>query len=124
LCVVGQGWTIRGVTQHLFSPAIPATVLHVQRVVQTPRGPVLVPQLIAYWFVGGDTVEPTYWKRLLRDAWNRVVHARADRWAYVLMQTDSRDGDAAALARMQLVLDQTRPVFARDAAPGGVTSDK
>jgi hypothetical protein len=71
-----------------------------------------VPQLIAYWFVGGDTVEATYWRRLARDAWNRVMHARADRWAYVLMQTDARDGDAAALGRMQAVLNQTLPVFA------------
>ena len=121
LCVVGQGWTIRAVTEHGFSAAgrspgtFPATVLHVQRAVQTPRGAVLVPQLIVYWFVGGDTVEPTYWKRLARDAWNRVVHARADRWAYVLMQSDARDGDAAALDRMQVVLDQTLPVFANGA---------
>ncbi len=118
LCVVAQGWTIRAVTEHRFSAAgrspasFPATVLHVQRAVQTPRGAVLVPQLIVYWFVGGDTVEPTYWKRLACDAWNRVVHARADRWAYVLMQSDARDGDAAALNRMQVVLDQTLPVFA------------
>ena len=27
-------------------------------------------------------------------AWNRIVHARADRWAYVLMQTDAADGEA------------------------------
>jgi len=130
LCVVGQGWTIRTVTEHQFSAAgrspatFAATVLHVQRAVQTPRGPMQVSQLIVYWFVGGDTVEPTYWKRLARDAWNRVVHARADRWAYVLMQSDARDGDAAALDRMQVVLDQTLPVFARGEAAGGVTSDK
>ena len=92
--------------------------------VQTPRGAVVVPQLIVYWFVGGDTVESTYWRRLARDAWNRVLHARADRWAYVLMQTDSRDGEAAALERMQTVLNQTLPVFARGEAPGEVTSDK
>jgi exosortase/archaeosortase family protein len=115
LCVVGQGWTIGAVTEHAFNApggAFPATVLHVSRGVQTSRGPAVVSQLIAYWFVGGDTVEPTYWKRLVRDAWNRVAHARADRWAYVLMQSDARDGDDAALGRMQAVLDQTLPVFA------------
>jgi hypothetical protein len=117
LCVVGQGWTIKAVTEHRFSTPghapgeFPATVLHVQREIQTPRGPVVVPQLIVYWFVGGDTIESTYWRRLARDAWNRVFHARADRWAYVLMQTDARDGEAAALSRMQAVLDQTRPAF-------------
>jgi exosortase len=117
LCVVGQGWTIKAVTEHRFAAtgreagSFTATVLHVQREVQTPRGPVVVPQLIVYWFVGGDTIESTYWRRLARDAWNRVFHARADRWAYVLMQTDARDGEAAALARMQTVLGQTLPVF-------------
>ena len=121
LCVVGQGWTIKAATEHHFSAAgsllreFPATVLHVQREMQTPRGPVVVPQLIVYWFVGGDTVESTYWRRLARDAWNRVVHARADRWAYVLMQTDAHDGEAAALGRMQTVLDQTLPAFVRPA---------
>ena len=122
LCVIGQGWTITAVTEHRFAApgrgpgSFPATILHVQREVQTPRGPVVVPQLIVYWFVGGDTVESTYWRRLARDAWNRVVHARADRWAYVLMQTDARDSEAAALERMQTVLNQTLPVFANGAA--------
>jgi hypothetical protein len=47
------------------------------------------------------------------DAWNRVAHARADRWAYVLLQTDASDGEPAALARMQAVLDATLPAFQR-----------
>jgi len=52
----------------------------------------------------------------VRDAWRRVVRGRADRWAYVLMQTDAADGEAAALARMQAVLDGTLPVFQRPIA--------
>ena len=122
LCVVGQGWTIKAAGEHRFvTPGrrdgdFPATILHVQRAVQTPRGPVVVPQIVAYWFVGGDRVVATPWQRLALDAWNRVAHARADRWAYVLMQTDARDGEAAALARMQAVLDQTLPVFASEPA--------
>jgi hypothetical protein len=58
-------------------------------------------------------VEPTYWKRLVRDAWNRVVHARADRWAYVLMQSGAMDGDEAALKRMEAVLERALPAFGR-----------
>jgi hypothetical protein len=61
--------------------------------------------------VGGDAIVATHGRRLALDAWNRVVHARADRWAYVLMQTDAGDGEAAALARMQAVLGSTLPVF-------------
>ncbi len=134
LCLVGQGWTIAGRGEHLFLAAprpgatprsavaptagrFTATVLQVRREVQAPatagkpRGKVVVPQLVVYWFVGGDSIVASHWQRITRDAWNRVVHARADRWAYVLMQTDATDGDAAALARMQTVLDGTLPVF-------------
>ena len=64
------------------------------------RGKVIVPQLVVYWFVGGDTIVASHWQRLARDAWNRVAHGRADRWAYVLMLTDATDGDAAALSEL------------------------
>ncbi|HVU32145.1 MAG TPA: EpsI family protein [Opitutaceae bacterium] len=119
LCLVGQGWTIRGRERHRFAypghpdAAFPATILRVRREVSTPTGKVSVPQLVAYWFVGGDRVVATHWHRLAVDAWNRVVHGRADRWAYVLLQTDAVDGEPAALARMQAILDGTLPAFQR-----------
>ena len=120
LCLVGQGWTIDGSVRQTFeNPAsgrggsFHATMLRVRREIPTPRGKVIVPQLVAYWFVGGRTVVPTHWGRFVHDAWNRVTRARADRWAYVLLQTDARDGEAAALKRMQAVLDGTLPVFQR-----------
>ena len=87
-----------------------------RREVATPRGKIVVSHLVGYWFVGGDMVIATHWQRLVRDAWNRVAHARADRWAYVLIQTDAADGEAAALGRMQAVLDETLPVFQRAVA--------
>ncbi|MEO5959501.1 MAG: exosortase/archaeosortase family protein, partial [Opitutaceae bacterium] len=119
LCLVGQGWTIRGGTPHRFdfpgnaNAAFPATVLRVQREVPAVQGAKPRPQLVAYWFVSADAIVATHWQRLARDAWNRVVHARADRWAYVLMQTDAADGEAPALARMQEVLAGTLPAFQR-----------
>jgi hypothetical protein len=102
----------------LSGAAFPATVLRVRRQVTTPRGSTVVPQLVAYWFVAGDTVVATHWQRLAHDAWNRVVHGRADRWAYVLMQTDATDGEDAALDRLQSVLNATLPAFQK-AKPGG-----
>jgi EpsI family protein len=117
LCLIGQGWTITGAAEQRFDypekngAAFPATVLRVQREVATPRGREVVPQVVAYWFVGGDAVVATHWQRLARDAWNRVIHARADRWAYVVLQTDATDGETAALARMQAVLNETLPAF-------------
>lgn len=126
LCLVGQGWTIDAATRHQFqfpsasgSPgSFPSTVLEVRREMASPRGKVIVPQLAVYWFVDSRTVVATHWERLLRDAWTRVTRARADRWAYVLMQTDASDGRAAALSRMQRILDGTLPAFQRvSAAP-------
>jgi len=116
LCLVGQGWTITGATRHRFSypetdVTFPATILHVRRELQTARGAVAVPQLVAYWFVAGDEIVATQWQRMALDAWNRVAHRRVDRWAYVLMQTDAADGDRAALARLQSVLDGTLASF-------------
>jgi EpsI family protein len=117
LCLIGQGWTIAGRADHRFAHpgsgggSFPATLLHVQRQVQTPRGSAVVPQVVAYWFVYGDGVVATHWQRLLRDGWNRVVRARTDRWAYVLIQTDAQDGEKAALARIEAVLAETLPIF-------------
>jgi EpsI family protein len=119
LCLVAQGWTIAGTeTGRLGAaagsgvPEVPATVLRVRREVQTPRGKAVVPQLVAYWFVGGDRVVASHGQRLAWDAWNRVTQGRADRWAYVLMQTDATDGEGAALARLQAVLQETLPTLA------------
>lgn len=125
LCLMGQGWTIEGASERRFDfpgrtdAGFPMTLLRVQREVSVPaaRGKsparVVVPQFVAYWFVSGETVVASHWQRLAHDAWNRVVHGRADRWAYVLMQTDAAGGEEAAVARMQAVLRETLPVFQR-----------
>lgn len=125
LCLMGQGWTVEGATERRFDfpgrtdAGFPATLLRVQREVPVPamggkpQGRAVVPQFVAYWFVSGETVVASHWQRLARDAWNRVAHGRADRWAYVLMQTDAADGEEAAVARMQAVLRETLPVFQR-----------
>jgi len=116
LCLVGQGWTIIGSVHHRFgypgqADGFPATVLKVEKEVVTPGGRVKVPQLVAYYFVGRDVVVASNWDRIIKDAWNRVSRGRADRWAYVLVQTGDSDGDDAALKRIQLVLDYTLPTF-------------
>ena len=117
LCLVGQGWTIRDTTTHAFtwphapSHLIPATVLHTT--LFEPVSDRKIQAIVAYWFVSADGVVATHWQRFFRDAWNRVRHGRVDRWAYVLMQADAADGEAAALARIQTVLWETLPVFQR-----------
>lgn len=118
LCVEGQGWTIKAGFAHDFRTTLtadgrlPATVLRVERA--AGEGPA-VKSLLAYWFVNGDRVVPSHVQRMLRGAWDRLRHGRADRWAYVLVQTDAGDGEAAALARLQVVLDGTLPAFQKPA---------
>lgn len=118
LCLVGQGWTIQDRFRHRFAypgvagEPVPATVLHVQHEAVSARGEeVLVPSLVAYWFVGRDRVVATHWERMLWGALDQLRHLQSHRWAYVLVQTGASDGDAPALARLQSVLDQTLPVF-------------
>jgi exosortase len=118
ICLVGQGWTIRERSEHRFDypgverGLIPATVLRVQRVVVGARGErVVVPALVAYWFAGRDRVVASHWERMGWGALDRLRHLQSHRWAYVLAQTNAFDGDSAALARLQAVLDQTLPAF-------------
>jgi len=118
LCLVGQGWTIGGRFEHRFAypgaghAMIPATVLRVQREVALPRrGRVVVPSLVAYWFVGHRRVVATHWARMGWGALDRLRHLQSHRWAYVVLQTGALDGEAAALIRLQAVLDQTLPTF-------------
>jgi EpsI family protein len=118
ICLLGQGWTIRGRFEHVFQypgaarASIPVTVLGVQHESVSARGGrVTVPAVVAYWFVGRDRVVATHWERMLWGALDRLRHLQNQRWAYVLLQTSAFDGEPAALARLQAVLDQTLPTF-------------
>jgi hypothetical protein len=135
ICLVGQGWTIEGRTTHSFTwpssakasegkpdqPAarVPATVLRIEREFTSPRGEkVKVPALFAYWFVGADRVVASNTERVLQASLDRLRHLQAHRWAYVVVQTLAADGEAAALGRMQAVLDGTLPAF-QEPLPAG-----
>jgi exosortase len=119
LCLIGQGWSIRDRSRRAFRWAsapgatVPATVLRTEQVTREGR---TMPALTAYWFVSSEGAVATHWERLLRDAWSRVRHGRADRWAYVLMQTDALDGEVAALARMEAVFAGVWPEVAVNGA--------
>jgi hypothetical protein len=119
LCLIGQGWSIRDRSRRAFRSAsepgaiVPATVLRTEQVTREGR---TMPALTAYWFVSSEGAVATHWERLLRDAWSRVRRGRADRWAYVLMQTDALDGEVAALARMEAVLAGVWPEVAVNGA--------
>jgi exosortase len=118
ICLVGQGWTITGQVRHAFTRPdtravlIPATVLRIEREFTTNDGrKVKVPGLFAYWFVGADKVVATNTARVAYTSFDRLRHFEAHRWAYVFAQTFAMDGEEAALARIQSVLDGTVPSF-------------
>ena len=128
ICLVGQGWTINDRTTHRFAwpaealakavkpgltyAAVPATLLRIERELTTPRGDkVKVPALFAYWFVGADKVVASSAERVLYTSLDRLRQLQAHRWAYVVVQTIAPDGEAAALARMQAVLNGSLPAF-------------
>jgi hypothetical protein len=107
LCLIGQGWSITGRGRHEFSAgseSVPVTLLTVEHAVAgAKQGGVR--SLLAYWFVGSEAVEPTHFGMMAREASDRLRHLRADRWAYVVVQTVIIGGDeTGALARMQEVL--------------------
>ncbi len=127
ICLVGQGWTIRGRTRHAFTRPenrkllVPATVLRIDREFTDARGRKFrVPALFAYWFVGADKVVASHTERMLYTSFDRLFHLESHRWAYVLAQTVALDGEDAAYARIQAVLDGTLPVFQEPVPPGGL----
>jgi exosortase len=118
LCLVGQGWTIDGSSTHRFSypgrarSDFDGTVLKVHRELAGPGGARrLVPELVAYWFVGDGRIVHSQFEMMFCDAWDRIFLGRATRWAYILLQTGADDGEDAGLARIQSVLSATLPSF-------------
>lgn len=125
ICLVGQGWTITGRMAHAFRrpddprARVPATVLRIEREFTTSRGEkVRVPALFAYWFVGADKIVASSTERVLYTSFDRLRHLQAHRWAYVVAQTLAPDGEEAAVARIQSVLDGTLPAFQEPLPPG------
>jgi len=112
LCLVGQGWTIREGRRVELSlrgvgdGRLPVTLLSVRRTL--PGGKVAEPELVAYFFVGAQSIVPDSLSRLWSDALSRVSGS-PQRWAYILVQTGASDGEKAALSRLEEVLQEALP---------------
>jgi EpsI family protein len=116
LCLVGQGWTIRGSERRTLrlteGGEIEATMLRIEReAVRSDGERVVVPALFVYWFAGNEAVVATHRGMLWRGAVDRLRHGRADRWAYVVAQTLVLGDEAAAWARIESVAGQLWPVL-------------
>jgi hypothetical protein len=87
-CLTGQGWSIVG-QEYIPIPLLSghrlvARKLSLTRQVTDPNGgTIIVRAFYVYWFVGQNVSTPSEVERVLLSNWDRVVHNRAHRWAYV-----------------------------------------
>jgi hypothetical protein len=89
-CLVGQGWTIIGQENTPIPLSSGRTLiarkLSLERQVARDNGEHLtVRAFYVYWFVGQNVTTPSHFTRILLSNWDRVIHNRAHRWAYVSM---------------------------------------
>lgn len=126
ICLVGQGWSVEAQALHRFTETLPATVLRIRHEAVDANGRhVVVPALFAYWFVGANGPVATHRQMQWENAVERLVHWRADRWAYVVAQTTALDGEEAAMARLQAVIGPLEPVLAvRPQIAGSLSAQK
>jgi len=87
-CLTGQGWTIVG-QENIPIPLLSghklvARKLTLERQVMGRNDePFTLRAFYVYWFVGQNVTTPSHFTRILLSNWDRVVHNRAHRWAYV-----------------------------------------
>jgi len=70
--------------------------------IRSATGTLRAQGVFGYWFVGGNRETPYHLQRLAWMAWSRVIHNRADRWAYVsvyIPQTGTVESGRTLLSR-------------------------
>ncbi len=119
LCLVGQGWSVIDRSTRRIElggdPALPVTWLKIQRTEVLPNGEQRVMRAIfAYTFIGPTAVTPSHAEMVWKSSWDRLIHLRSDRWAYVVLQTWD---DAGAEEISQRISEVFRPVWETVRAP-------
>jgi len=97
ICLPGQGWTIRSSDVVAIPldgrPALQATRLLLTRPVRLTDGrEVSLRACMLYWYVGDEVTTPKHWVRIWLTSWDRVVHHRNHRWAYVYILAPITEG--------------------------------
>jgi hypothetical protein len=120
-CLTGQGWSIVG-QEYIPIPLasghkLVARKLSLERqVVGQNNEHFTVRAFYLYWFVGQNVSTPSEVERVLLSNWDRVIHNRAHRWAYVSVFSLITDG----MRSDGLNADQTQTLlvnFARQIVP-------
>jgi len=88
VCLVGQGWSIVG-QENIPIPLrsghqLVGRKLTLERQAAGQNGEHLtVRAFYVYWFVGQNVATPSTFTRVFLSSWDRAVHNRSHRWAYV-----------------------------------------
>jgi len=97
LCLPAQGWSINGRETVPVKLVDGRTISYmkdtISRNVDVGHG-VTKPltSLYCYWFVGNGATTPSHLMRLLLTCWDRVVHHKNHRWAYVAVSAPVLEG--------------------------------
>ena len=89
VCLKAQGWAIDAsevVPIKLSNGAILDVMqLTLSRPIEVSPGEFrTLSSVYNYWFVGDRVTTPSHWTRILLTSWDRVVHRRNHRWAYMI----------------------------------------
>jgi hypothetical protein len=112
ICLPAQGWTIdtrEPVPVKLDNgKTLDIMKLQISRTVEVRPGETrLLHSVFLYWFVGDHVSTPYHWVRILRSSWDRVVHQKNHRWAYVIVSAPALKG----IAPDGLDADQTQTLL-------------
>lgn len=97
LCLPAQGWSIdrRETIPVRLADGRSITVMadHISRPVEISPGVMkTLPSLYCYWFVGNGVSTSSHFHRLLLTSWDRVIHHKNHRWAYIAVSAPVLQG--------------------------------
>ena len=129
VCLPAQGWTITGqndvsIPMQSGHPLVVRNLAIQRDVVTSDNQHHLLRAYYMYWFVGGDMTTSSQFMRVFMSSWDRIVHNRAYRWAYVMVMSPVTssirpDGlnDEQTKAMMIDFIRRTAPVFQKSEMP-------
>jgi hypothetical protein len=128
VCLVAQGWNI--INQEYIPIRLASghelvvCSLTIRKVIPYGERSVTVTAYNMYWFVGEKITTPSHVERAFLSSWDRIVHNRSHRWAYVTVLAqitkDLRPNGLDPAQTRNLMIDFIRevvPSFQKDEMP-------